>query len=153
MTSAGVWIQIETHVAKFLDAFLQLGNTGGGVHARALRQHGRANEVVGEQLAHAKAQFVANGGPGSRHIEVANVVRHKAGTRAEDGEVATALFHQAQLVGLNGLAQLVVADHQLRNLGPTGWVQDTGDLAITPVFQRFGGGGVVAVAVNDHGGS
>ena len=37
--------------------------------------------------------------------------------RAEQRDVAAALFHQLELVGLDGLAQLVVADLQVATLG------------------------------------
>jgi hypothetical protein len=91
-----------------LHALHQFGDAGGGVNTGALGQHGCGHKVVGEQLADAKAQLVANGGPGAAHLKVANVVGHEAGARAEDGDVRAALFHQAQLVGFNGFAQLVV---------------------------------------------
>jgi hypothetical protein len=52
----------------------------------------------------------------ARHVEVADVVRHEAGARLKMRDVAAALLHQAQLVGLDGLAQLVVADLQLGRL-------------------------------------
>jgi hypothetical protein len=64
-----------------------------------------------------------------------------------------ALGHQAQLVGSDGLAQFVVADSsESAALGMTLRVFDTGNLLVAPVFERFGGGGVVSVAVDDHGG-
>ena len=43
-------------------------------------------------------------------VEVTDVVGHEAGARAEDGDVRAALFHLGELVGFNGLAQLVVSD-------------------------------------------
>jgi hypothetical protein len=116
-----------------------------------LRQHGGADEVVGKKLCHAEAEFVTNRRPGRRHVEIANVVRHEAGAGAENRQIATALAHEFELVQLNRLAQFVVADDQFRHLGHAGRVFDAGDLAVTPVLQRFGRGGVVAVAVDDEG--
>jgi hypothetical protein len=46
-----------------IDAFFQLGDAGRGIHARALRQHGCADEILGEQLRNAIAELVADGGP------------------------------------------------------------------------------------------
>jgi hypothetical protein len=84
-----------------------------GRHARALRQHGRGDELIGEKLADAEAQLVADRRPGAADLEVADVVGHEAGARAEDREVGAALLHQLELVGLDGLADLVVADLQV----------------------------------------
>ena len=79
------------------------------------------------------------------------MVRHEAGAGAENCQITAALAHEFELVQLDGFAQLVVADDQFRHFGHAGWVFDASDLAVTPVFQRFRGGGVVAVAVDDEG--
>ena len=79
------------------------------------------------------------------------MVRHEAGAGAENRQIAAALAHEFELVQLNRLAQLVVADDQFGHFGHAGGVFDAGDLAVAPVFQRLGGGGVVAVAVDDEG--
>jgi hypothetical protein len=105
----------------------------------------------GKQLAHAVAQLVANGCPGAADVEVANVVGHEAGAGAEDGQVRPTLAHQAQLVLFDAFAQLVVADLQVGHFGHDRGVFDAGNLLVAPVFKRLGGGGVVAVAVDDHG--
>ena len=96
------------------------------------------------------AQFVADGSPCAGYIEVANVVGHEAGAGREQRDVAAAFLHQTQLVGLNALAQFVVADLQVGHFGHRGWVFDAGNLRIAPSLQRFGGCGVVAVAVDDE---
>ena len=77
-------------------------------------------------------------------------MRHEAGAGAENRQIAAALAHEFELVQLNRLAQLIVADDQFRHLGHAGRVFDTGDLAIPPVFQGLGRGSVVAVAVDDE---
>jgi hypothetical protein len=117
-----------------------------------LRQHGHGHEVVREQLAHAEAQLVADRRPGAGHVEVADVVRHEAGARRKQREVAAALLHQAQLVGLDGFAQFVVTDLQVGGSGHQGRVLNAGDLLVAPGFQRLGRGGVVAVAIDDQRG-
>ena len=151
VATTGVGVEVDADHAVILDAFVDLGHTGLGVHSRRLRQHGRANEVIRKQLAHAVAKFVANRGPGAGHIEVANVMRHEAGARAEHGQVAAALFHLRQLVGLDGLAQFVIADLEVSHFGHQGRVLDAGNLFVAPVLERLGRGGVVTVDVNDQG--
>ena len=146
-----IWVQVDADVAVLLHALHQLGDAGRRVHTGRLGQHGRRHKMIGEKLRHAEAQFVANRSPGGRDVEVANVVGHEAGAGAEDGDVRPALFHLGQLVGLNRLAQFVVADFQLGHFGHGRRVFDACNLLVAPVFQRLGGGGVVAVHVNDQG--
>ncbi len=67
----------------------------------------------GKEPAHPVAQLVADRGPRAGDLEIADVMRHEAGARTEDGEVEAALAHQAQLVALDRFAQFVVADAQL----------------------------------------
>ena len=105
-----IGVQVDRHGAVLLDALVELGDAGLGGDARALRQHRRRDEVVGEQPAHAVAELVADRGPGRRHLEVADVVGHEARARAEDREVRAARLHLLELVGLDRLADLVVGD-------------------------------------------
>ena len=151
MAAARVWVQVDADVAVFFDALFQLGDAGRRVDAWRLRQHGGTDEVVGVELRHAEAEFVANCRPSAGHVEIANVMRHEAGARAENRQIAAALAHEFELVQLDRLAQFVVADDQFRHFRHAGGVFDARDLAIPPVFQRFWGGGVVAVAVDDEG--
>ncbi len=60
-------------------------------------------------------------------------------------------FMNLQLVGLDGLAQLVVADLELGDLGRLRRVLDAGDLPVAPFLQRLRRGRVVTVDVDDHG--
>ena len=76
---------------------------------------------------------------------------HPARAGREDGQVRAALALQAELGTFEALANLVVGDVELaldvpveRVLGELGLLA----LAICP--KRTGGGGVVAVAVDDH---
>ncbi|MCY1169168.1 hypothetical protein D9M73_91870 [compost metagenome] len=151
MAARRIGVQVDADVAVLLNTLHQFGNAGFRVHARRLRQHGRRHKVVREKLAYAVAQFIADRSPCGRHIEVADVVRHETCTRAEDGQVGAALFHEAQLVLLYGLAQLVIADLQVADLGHHRWILDAGDLLVAPGFQSLGRCGVVTVAVNDDG--
>ena len=112
-----IGVQVDADIAVLLDALHHLGDAGLGVDAGALRQHRRRDEVIRKQPRHAKAQLVADGRPRARDLEVADVVRHEAGARAEDREVGAALLHQLELIGLDRLAQLVVSDHQTFNPG------------------------------------
>jgi hypothetical protein len=73
-----------------------------------------------------------------RHLEVADVVGHEAGARAEDGEVAAALAHLGQLVQLDGLAQFVVADLQVGRLGHLGGVLMPAIWALRQVSSALG---------------
>ena len=59
------------------------------------------------------AELVADRGPLRGDREVADVMGHEAGARAEDGQIAAPLPHQPELVALDRLAQFVVADLQL----------------------------------------
>ena len=145
-----IGIQVDADVAVLLDAFLQLGNAGGRIDAGRLRQHRHRHEIVGKELTHPVAQLVADRGPGRRHLEVADVVGHETGARREQRDVAAALLHQPQLVGLDRFAQLVVADLQVGRARHHARVLDACDLLVAPRFQRLGRRGVVAVAIDDH---
>ena len=98
-----VGVQVDADEAVLLDAFLQLGNAGLGIDARRLRQHRRADEVSGNSWLTRAAQLVADRGPGRGYVEVADVVRHEAGARAEDGEIAAALLHLLELVVVDAI--------------------------------------------------
>jgi hypothetical protein len=91
VAARGVGVQVDRDVAVLLDALHEFRDAGLRIDARALRQHRRGNEVLGEEPGDAVAEFVADRGPGARNLEVADVVRHEAGARAEDREVAAAL--------------------------------------------------------------
>ena len=145
-----IGVEIDGDEAIVPDASLELGNAGFRVDSRALRQHRRADEMVGKQLGDAEAELVADRGPGRTDGEIADVMGHEAGARAEDRQVAAALLHQAQLVRLDQLAKFVVADCQFRDLGRLGGIRDAGDLPVAPRLQRLGSGRVMPVAIDDH---
>jgi hypothetical protein len=150
VTAGWIGIQIDANEPVLLHAFLELGDTGLRIDARALRQHGRADEIVREELRNPIAELVADGGPFRGDREVADVMGHEACARAEDGQIAAPLPHQPELVVLYGVAQLVVADLQLGGPRPHRRVVDASDLAVTPVLQRLRCRCVMAVTVDDH---
>src|SRR3954468_1802684 len=76
---------------------------------------------------------------------------HEAGARAEDREVEPPLPHEPELVRLDRLAQLVVADLEIGSPRLHRRVADAGDLPVAPVLQRLRGRRVMAMAVDDHG--
>ncbi|CCD95517.1 hypothetical protein BRAO375_4360016 [Bradyrhizobium sp. ORS 375] len=145
-----VRVQVDADEAVLLDALLELGNARFRVDARRLRQHGDADEIVREQLADAIAQLVADRRPGRGHLEVADVVGHEARARREHREVAAALLHLLELVALDALAQLVVADLELGGLRHDRRILDARDLPVAPLFQRLWSRRVMAVHVDDH---
>ena len=146
-----IGVEIDRHEPIVPHAFVELGNAGLGLDAGALRQHGRADEIVGEELRDPEAQLVADRGPGRADGEVADVMGHEAGAGAENREIAAARLHQLELVRFDQLAKLIIADLEFSDLGRLGGVLDPGDLPVAPRLERLGGGGVVAVAVDDHG--
>src|SRR5579863_2155156 len=150
VSAGGVGIEVDADEAVLFDAFFKLGNAGRWIDAGRLRQHRRTGEIVGEQLADAPAQLVANRSPRRRHLEVADVMGHEACARAEDGQIAAALLHLPELVVDDGLAQLVVADLQLARLGSGGGILDARDLPVAPILEGLGRCGVVAVHIDDH---
>ena len=150
VAAARVRVQVDADVAVLLHAFHQFGDAGGRVHAGRLRQHGHRVKPTREELAHAVDQFIADSGPGAADLEITDVVGHETGTRREQGDVAAAFQHQLELVGANSLAEIVVADFQIHRFGHFGRVCDARHLRIAPILQRLGGGGVVAVAVDDQ---
>ena len=112
--SAGrIRVQIDSDEAELLDAFFEFGNAGGGINARTLRQHRCPDEMPGKQPRDPIAQFIADRRPFGRDLEVADVMGHEAGARAEDREIAAALLHQPQLIVLDQFPKLVVANLQV----------------------------------------
>ncbi len=78
------------------------------------------------------------------------MVRHEAGARAEDGEIAAALLHLLELVADDALAQLVVADLELADLRHRRGILDARDLPVAPILKRLRRRRVVAVHVDDQ---
>ena len=100
-----IGVEIDGDEAVVPDAFFEFGNASLRIDAWALRQHRRADEMVGKQLGDAEAELVADRGPGRTHGEIADVMGHEAGAGAEDRQIAAALPHQAQLVRFDRLRE------------------------------------------------
>ncbi len=145
-----IGVEIDADEAIVPDAFFELGNAGLRIDAGALRQHRRADEMVGKKLGDAEAELVADRGPGRAHGEIADVMGHEAGAGAEDRQIAAALLHQAQLIRLDQLAKFVVADLEVRDIRRLRRVLDAGDLPVAPCLQRLRSGRIMPVAVDDH---
>ena len=150
MSSGRIRVQVDGDEPVLLDAALQLRKAGLRVHAGRLRQHAAAGEGSREEIRHTMNQLIADGGPRRTRLESADMVRHEARAGREDREVGPALAHELQLILLDALAQLIVADAQFRNLWGLRWIGEPCDLAVAPVLQRLGCGRVVAVAIDDH---
>jgi hypothetical protein len=152
VAAGGIGIEVDADEAVFLDALFQFGDAGLRIDAGRLRQHRRADEVVGEELRDAVAQLVADRRPGAELTLKSPMwwaMKLARGEKMVRSEPRSFIFFS--WLALDRFAQFVVADLQLGNLGHRGRVLDAGDLAVAPLFQRLGRGGVVAVDVDDHG--
>ena len=78
------------------------------------------------------------------------MVGHERSAWREQGDITAPLFHQLQLIGLDAVTQIVVADLQVRCFRHDRGVFDARNLLVAPIFQGLGCGGVVAVAVDDQ---
>ena len=145
-----IGIEVDGDETVFPHALFEFGNAGFRIDARRLRQHRRADEILGEQRRDAVAQLVADGGPGGRDFKVADVVGHEAGARGEHGQIGAALLHQFELIGLDRLPQFVVGNLQIRRIRLLRGVLDRGDLAVAPRFESSRRGCVMAMTVDDH---
>src|SRR5205823_167504 len=94
-------------------------------------------------------QLVAGGRPRLAGRRVAEVVAHAGGARREDRQVGAALALHLELAALDRLADLVVGHRRARRRRLAGRVRL--DLLLAPALVRTRRGGVVAVAVDDHG--
>jgi hypothetical protein len=78
------------------------------------------------------------------------VVAHAAGTRREHRQVGAALALDAQLCAFDAVTDFIIADDQrvFRRTEPG--VFQAVDLLLAEGLERFGGGGVVSVTVDDQ---
>ena len=75
---------------------------------------------------------------------------HEGIPQAEDGNVDIAFARLFQLVGFNALAEFIIGDTQLGQVGSRAVPTQGRKLAIAPSLQGKGCAGVVAVDVNDR---
>ena len=152
VTAGRVGVQVAADEAHLLDAAAKLGDACPDRGLRALRQLADWHEVCREQVADTPDQVVAMLGPGLRGAGVADMMAHPAGARREDGDVRAAFLLDTKLVGLDALANLVVADrHHALAADVVGVCGDGLFLRVAPGGDARRGGGVMAVAINDHG--
>ncbi len=147
-----IGVQVAADEAH-LDAALQLG---GGVlrrHAGRLRELADADEVLRIERDDAVDQVVADLGPLLADRLVADVMAHARGARREDRQVGVALALQFELVLLDAFLDLVVAHLQAGARRHRRLVLGVGSrgLILAETMQVLRLGGVVAVAVDDHG--
>ena len=81
------------------------------VDSGGLWQHGRGRNDPGKFRDPAD-EVITVARPGGRGFEITGVVGHKGCPRGEDLHVNPALIHQAQLIGFDGFADLVIRDHR-----------------------------------------
>src|SRR5580700_6863895 len=96
-------------------------------------------------------QFVANAGPLRAHRFVADVMRHRRGSRRKNSQIRAALTLQLQLRVLQALAQLVIAD-AWRCYAPRLAALEGVDLRVAKGLQLLRRRRVMAMAIDDHRG-
>jgi hypothetical protein len=74
---------------------------------------------------------------------------HAGGARREDRQIGSALALHLELAARDGFADLIVGDRRARRRRPAGRVRL--DLLGAPSLMLAGRGGVVAMAIDDHG--
>ena len=121
-------------------------------HAGRLRQLADAGEVVGIQVDDAFDEIVAGARPRQRDRLVADVMTHGRGARREQREISAAFALQPKLIGLESLADLVVAD-PLRHRRGQRRILDAHQLRIAEFLVRLGRRRVVPVTVDDQHGA
>ena len=146
-----VGVDVAPDEPELLDAAAQFGNAGVDGRTRRLGQLAHRREVVGVQPADAVDEVVLVAGPVPGRVLVADVVAHPARPRREDRDVGAALALQAQLVGLDALADLVVGHVDRAELTDVGGISlDRCHLRVPPCADCRRCRGVVTVAVDDH---
>src|SRR5262249_48339012 len=132
-------------------AALELGDGILRRHALRLRQLAHADEILRVERDDAMDEVVADLRPFQADGLVADVVPHAGGPRREDRDVGAALALELELRARQALADLVVAHLQRR----PGWhrrlVLDGFGLFLPEPMQVLRLGGVVAVAIDNHG--
>src|SRR5262249_2207337 len=94
-------------------------------------------------------QLVAGAGPSLAGRCVTKVVAHAGGARRKDRQIGAAFVLHLELAIGNALADLVIGYCRARWRRLAGLVRL--DLLAAPSLVLTGGGGVVAVAIDDHG--
>src|SRR5262249_20741952 len=141
-----IGIEVAADEAKLVHAALELDDRMLDGHARRLRQLAYADEVLGIEIDDTLDQVVARTRPRLRSRLVADVVRHRRGARREDRDVRTALALDLELVLLDRLADLVIADARWRRRRERRILQAR-ELLIAELLVRRRRRGVVPVTI------
>src|SRR5260370_1318572 len=149
MAAGRIRVQIDADKAVLVDAAVDLGEAVPRRRARALRQHRHADKILREQRTDPADQLVAGGGPGFARRCVAKMVAHARRARGEDRQVGAALALHLELAALDRLTDLIIGHRRARRRRLARRVRL--DLLLTPSLVLTRRGGVVAVAVDDHG--
>ena len=152
---AAGWVRVQVAADEsHLHAALELRRGVLRIDARRLRELADADEILGIERNDTRDQIVADLRPFHADAFVADVVPHARGAGREDGQVGAALPLQLELVLLDALPDLVIRHLQLRPRRHLALVFGFGGLGLlrAKAMQVLGLGGVVAVAVDDHGG-
>jgi hypothetical protein len=144
-----VRVQVAADEAELGDAPLKLGHGRVQRLPRDLRELADAGEVLREQPGDPVDEVVADPRPGDRGGRIGDVVAHGRRAGGEDRQVGAALARDPQLVGLDRLPDLVVADLGVGRHRP-GRVGQPGQLRVPVALQRGRRGRVVTVAIDDH---
>src|SRR6516165_4277227 len=148
MPAGWIGVQIDADEPVFIDAAVDLRNAVLWRDPRTLRQHRHTNKILREQRADAVDQLVAGAGPGFAGRRITKVVAHAGGARREDRHVSAALALYLELATHDRLADLVIRDSRAPRRRLAGLVRL--DLLTAPALVLTGGGGVVAVTIDDH---
>ena len=134
-----------------IDAALQLADAVRGRDSGRLRQLADRGEIIRVERAHAIDQIVADLGPIQAGGRSADVVGHRGGARREDCQVGTALALEFKLRVFEAVADLIVTDFKSGSGGRLRGVVRSSDLALAVTLQFARSGGVVSVAIDNHG--
>ena len=146
-------IQVATDETHLVNAAAKLGDAGLDRCLRTLRQLADRHEIRREDIADAADQVIAMFGPGLRSAGIADMVAHPAGARRKDGDIRAAFLLHAKLVGLYALADFIITDRHHALAADMVRVGGNGVLLrVTPGGDTWRCGGVMTVAINDHGG-
>ncbi len=151
MAPGRIRIQIAADESQILDAALEFRGAVDRRGRRRLRQLTDPDEVVRIQGNDAMDQVIAALRPAAAGRLIADVVRHGGRARRKDRQVGAAGPLQFQLGILQAVANLIVADLGLREQRDVDAAFQRRDLLVAKLLQRAGRGGVVAMAVDDHG--
>jgi hypothetical protein len=145
-----IGVEIAADKAQLRDAPLKLRGAVRRRHAGRLGQLADSDKVIRIQIDDPVNQIIAYPRPGLARALIADVVRHCRSPRGEDGQVRAPLTLQLELRLLEALADLLVADIELADIGRPRRIFKGCDLRFAKCLQLARSCRVVAVAVDDH---